>query len=337
MYRLRRTNGEFYASIAPNIILGPNTPSANPAPINLIGRNKVSYGEAQNENFLWLTENFSSKGIPPVSSVKGQLWYDYDNDDGTGSGGELKIAASDSTTKWLTVPVIAETNTEPSRSNTGRIIIYKKDRLKIRMNDSWHTIITEVPQDKLFSALLTPIYNDDIVDGQYTTALLTASSDYAIATFNEGGYLRQDGSIGGTEEGVLKYGSVYQWEADVIARSAIDVNIYKIWKIKGSFTVDKESVQTSPKDPRKITQFNRNSLVYDVVTQHPDASTWDVYARASTNIPGPTINNADILDGDYYGLQFVGNAGKLSGTINMQWSVMLRMTGIPSSTHPKYA
>lgn len=332
MYRLSRANGEFYASVPSNVILGPNSPSSSPAPINLVGRNKVSYGEAQNENFLWLVENFSS-AIAPIAPVKGQLWYDYSNDDGTGSGGELKIAPGDNVSlpNWLTVPVIAETNIEPSRSHTGRLIIYKKDRLKIRMNNSWHQIVTEVPQDKLFSALLPPRYNADDVNGSFTTSNMIKSNDYVVASFNEGGYLLSNNTIGGDEEGVLRYNSVYQWEADIIGRSAIDSSIYKIWKLKGSFYTYKYADANS--DPRKLGPFDRSKITYEVINEHPGASTWDVFARDSKNVPNAGIASADKLDGDYYGLQFVGNIGNVDG-LKMQWSVMYRMTGIPGS--PSY-
>lgn len=43
--------------------------------INLIGKNVSGYGAQQNENFLYLLENFS-KETPPATPVAGQLWYD---------------------------------------------------------------------------------------------------------------------------------------------------------------------------------------------------------------------------------------------------------------------
>lgn len=45
--------------------------------LKLIGKNYAGYGEAQNENFLWLLENFASRTAPP-NAVTGQLWYDSD-------------------------------------------------------------------------------------------------------------------------------------------------------------------------------------------------------------------------------------------------------------------
>jgi len=43
--------------------------------IKLIGKNYAGYGEIQNENFVWLLENFSSRTEPP-NAIVGQLWFD---------------------------------------------------------------------------------------------------------------------------------------------------------------------------------------------------------------------------------------------------------------------
>lgn len=42
--------------------------------IKLVGRNLFSYGELQNENFLYLLENFAGDE-PPPKAIIGQLWY----------------------------------------------------------------------------------------------------------------------------------------------------------------------------------------------------------------------------------------------------------------------
>jgi hypothetical protein len=43
--------------------------------IGLLGRNYVGYGETQNENFLYLLENFAGTN-PPARPLEGQTWYD---------------------------------------------------------------------------------------------------------------------------------------------------------------------------------------------------------------------------------------------------------------------
>jgi len=43
--------------------------------INLIGKDASGYGQAQNENFVKLLENFSSE-VPPSNALAGQIWFD---------------------------------------------------------------------------------------------------------------------------------------------------------------------------------------------------------------------------------------------------------------------
>jgi hypothetical protein len=42
--------------------------------LGLVGRNYVGYGETQNENFVFLLENFSNS-LPPYGPIEGQTWY----------------------------------------------------------------------------------------------------------------------------------------------------------------------------------------------------------------------------------------------------------------------
>ncbi len=43
--------------------------------LGLVGRNYVGYGETQNENFVYLLENFANED-PPARPLQGQIWFD---------------------------------------------------------------------------------------------------------------------------------------------------------------------------------------------------------------------------------------------------------------------
>lgn len=68
--------------------------------LKLVGKNYAGYGEVQNENFVFLLENFSNTTAPP-KPISGQIWYDsaakklkfYDNTKWRTTGG-AEIAAS---------------------------------------------------------------------------------------------------------------------------------------------------------------------------------------------------------------------------------------------------
>ena len=46
--------------------------------LKIVGKNFAGYGEIQNENFIFLLENFSSQA-PPPRPISGQIWFDADN------------------------------------------------------------------------------------------------------------------------------------------------------------------------------------------------------------------------------------------------------------------
>jgi hypothetical protein len=48
--------------------------------LGLVGRNYVGYGETQNENFVFLLENFANDA-PPARPITGQTWYDTGTDE----------------------------------------------------------------------------------------------------------------------------------------------------------------------------------------------------------------------------------------------------------------
>jgi hypothetical protein len=78
--------------------------------IKLIGKNYAGYGEAQNENFVHILENFAGTSAPP-RPISGQLWYNTSN---------KKLSFYDaSTTKWKTAGGSEASTSEPSNLSEG--------------------------------------------------------------------------------------------------------------------------------------------------------------------------------------------------------------------------
>jgi hypothetical protein len=67
-YQINKHNGDRL------VILDDGTLDSTTS-LGLVGKNYAGYGEIQNENFLWLLENFAGS-IPPGRAIVGQLWYD---------------------------------------------------------------------------------------------------------------------------------------------------------------------------------------------------------------------------------------------------------------------
>ena len=78
--------------------------------IKLIGKNYAGYGEAQNENFVFLLENFAGPAAPP-RPISGQIWYNT-------SSKKLNFYEA-STKKWKTAGGSEASATEPANLSEG--------------------------------------------------------------------------------------------------------------------------------------------------------------------------------------------------------------------------
>ena len=76
--------------------------------LKFIGKNYAGYGEIQNENFLFLLENFSG-ATAPARPLSGQLWYDS-------SVAKLKFYDG---TKWRTNGGSETASTQPTGLSVG--------------------------------------------------------------------------------------------------------------------------------------------------------------------------------------------------------------------------
>jgi len=72
-YQINRTDGTLLVDLADGQL------DSNSTDLSLIGRNYRGFGEAFNENFIALLENFANQSAP-VNPLRGQLWYDTAED-----------------------------------------------------------------------------------------------------------------------------------------------------------------------------------------------------------------------------------------------------------------
>lgn len=69
-YQINKYNGDTLVNLADGALDSSTS-------LGLVGRNFAGYGEIQNENFLFLLENFAGSGAPR-RPITGQLWYNTD-------------------------------------------------------------------------------------------------------------------------------------------------------------------------------------------------------------------------------------------------------------------
>ena len=93
-YTINHYNGTLLATVADGTV-------DTSTDLTLVGKNYAGYGQAQNDNFIWLLENFANTTQPP-NPLSGQIWFDSANKkikfwDGnywrTGNGSETATVA----------------------------------------------------------------------------------------------------------------------------------------------------------------------------------------------------------------------------------------------------
>jgi len=70
-YTINHYNGKLLATVADGTV-------DTSTDLTLIGKNYAGYGQSQNDNFVWLLENFANTTQPP-NPLAGQIWYDSAN------------------------------------------------------------------------------------------------------------------------------------------------------------------------------------------------------------------------------------------------------------------
>lgn len=101
--------------------------------IGLLGRNYIGYGEVQNENFLFLLENFAGSN-PPIHPIVGQTWYDSSN---------KKLNAYDGI-NWINIGAAEVSPTPPAATAVGSLWFKSTTKqLFILSADGWSLIAPE--------------------------------------------------------------------------------------------------------------------------------------------------------------------------------------------------
>ncbi len=360
-YVIKRSNGKIFATIPNNVILGPNQATSNPVPINLVGRDKVSYGQALNENFLWMTEHFARKDRPK-GSVPGQIWYRN-----TSGAGELLISLKDSARQpdpadssteleWASIPMITLFNTVPDGDNSimGRMVLTNNgDSLKVLMkNKEWREIQTTRPLNKQYESLLDINYD---INQKYISFTQTTPTK-TVAFFNLGGASITDESGWVTYqngESVLQFGANYFYHLKIMGRTVNSSSgeivpfpsTYSTWIVRGSFYVDNmgtivpgEVSANQIPDPRKITSLTK---IIDTIDNVDTSWSVDVVVNgADDSLPGASGKTkadynayvtASLNSNKHYGIRIDATIDGLTTgqTTLTQWSVLAEITGIP--------
>lgn len=180
-YSLKTFDGTSLVTIADGLVDDQIT-----TPLFLIGKNVTGYGTRQNENFLYLLENFA--GItPPFPATAGQLWFDK-------TAGATKLNVNDGT-DWKGLAVQVVSTSQPIVSSLGDLWFDSKNN-QIWVKSGTGTDFTLVGPDVVpgFGVTkLVPKAVKDINSATHVVLDVTVNND-VLAVFSQDEF-----SMGGNE------------------------------------------------------------------------------------------------------------------------------------------
>jgi hypothetical protein len=151
-------------------------------PVGLIGRNYTGYGEIQNENFIFLLENFANAS-PPARALNGQAWYDK---------GAKALKVYNGTT-WLSIGNATVSETEPAHSNGGLWLKTTTQQLYVSDGIVWRQVGPEAAEGFAVTKMTSTIIKDSLgtnkpailsqINGE-TTAIIV-NEDFTINAATE--------------------------------------------------------------------------------------------------------------------------------------------------------
>ena len=151
-------------------------------PVGLIGRNYTGYGEVQNENFIFLLENFANAS-PPARALSGQAWYDK-------NAKALKVYNG---TTWLSIGNATVSETEPAHSNGGLWLKTTTQQLFVSDGITWRQVGPEAAEGFAVTKMTSTVIKDSLgtnkpailsqINGE-TTAIIV-NEDFTINAATE--------------------------------------------------------------------------------------------------------------------------------------------------------
>lgn len=142
--------------------------------LGLVGRNYVGYGEVQNENFVFLLENFANTA-PPSRPLKGQTWFNS-------TSNVLHVYDG---SKWTIVGSAALSNIPPLEPSPGTLWLKTQENintLNVWTGTEWRFIGPESVEGFGSTRARTGSLDDNLGDPRPVIFLETDSVVFAICT-----------------------------------------------------------------------------------------------------------------------------------------------------------
>ena len=156
--------------------------------VGLVGRNYVGYGETQNENFVFLLENFANTA-PPSRPITGQIWFNTTDN----------TAYAYDSTQWNPIGSATVSATEPPNTNAGALWLKTPiNQLFVYTGTEWRLIGPESVEGFASTKARSAIIND--VNGVARPVIFLETNGVALAICTSAAFTINSGnSIEGFE------------------------------------------------------------------------------------------------------------------------------------------
>lgn len=144
--------------------------------LNLVGRNYTGYGEIQNENFIFLLENFAGE-TAPLRPLSGQIWYNTQNDTLNSYDGE----------NWTVVGSATVSDTQPAVASAGALWLDEDtSQLSVYTGTEWILVGPEALENFQETRLKALTLQD--TESQDHASLIAIVDGQAIAIYSKDNY-----------------------------------------------------------------------------------------------------------------------------------------------------
>jgi hypothetical protein len=262
--------------------------------VGLVGKNYTGYGEIQNENFLFLLENFSNPN-PPATPLSGQLWY---------NSNESTINVYDGSS-WLPVGSAKVATDQPTPSLGALWLKSSTKQLYVHNGDLWNLIGPEAVEGfgETKVSARTILSNT----GDRFPVLVTLVNDSIISISSDNQFTIDPSEVSDGFTGVIYKGlnvrSTYNLQGNLIGNSTTATRLETPRRINGVSFDGQQDITVNSSTAEKLIpgsyivgdDFDGSSEQTWTIDATPNNSIGKIVARDSLGNFSANVITADVI------------------------------------------
>jgi hypothetical protein len=211
----------------------------------LIGKSVTGYGTFQNDNFLWLLENFAGT-VEPTNKLQGQLWFDK-------TIGVMKPKVYDGT-GWRPLSMMSVSNSTPTTPTVGDFWFNDTtDQLYIKNSTSTFLVVGRETVPGYDTTRMASMEVLDTGSAGHACIVVYADGDIIGAISTDEFDVKSTESV--YAAGIIRISRGFNFisgagvtEDKVYAQQSINETITGQWNFTNGFTISNAQVYTSSND-----------------------------------------------------------------------------------------